>query len=202
MNGEPDLCIGGQWRHASDGGTREIINPADGSVAAVVDEATPDDARDAVAAARAGVRRRRLARHPGGRARRAARPDRRPAAARQGGAGRAGDRRHRQDAGREPDRHRRRHIGFPLLRAAGRRRGRPARRRRRPRRDQPGGARTHRGVRADRAVELPAAADVVEDRARAGRRLHDGGQAQRGHPADAPSRSCTCSTRRACRRRW
>jgi len=52
MNGEPDLCIGGQWRHASDGGTREIINPADGSVAAVVDEATSDDARAAVAAAR------------------------------------------------------------------------------------------------------------------------------------------------------
>jgi betaine-aldehyde dehydrogenase len=52
MNGEPDLCIGGQWRHASDGGTRDIINPADGSVAAVVDEATPEDARDAVAAAR------------------------------------------------------------------------------------------------------------------------------------------------------
>src|SRR3954466_8975408 len=52
MNGEPDLLIGGKWRHASDGGTREIINPADGTVAAVVDEATPEDARDAVAAAR------------------------------------------------------------------------------------------------------------------------------------------------------
>jgi betaine-aldehyde dehydrogenase len=52
MNGEPDLWIGGRWRHSSDGGTREIINPADGSVAAVVDEATPDDAREAVAAAR------------------------------------------------------------------------------------------------------------------------------------------------------
>ncbi|PXX08425.1 aldehyde dehydrogenase family protein [Mycolicibacterium moriokaense] len=52
MNGEPDLCIGGQWRHASDGGTREIINPADGSITAVVDEATSDDARAAVAAAR------------------------------------------------------------------------------------------------------------------------------------------------------
>jgi betaine-aldehyde dehydrogenase len=52
MNGEPDLYIGGQWRHASDGGTRDIINPADGSVAAVVDEATADDACDAVAAAR------------------------------------------------------------------------------------------------------------------------------------------------------
>jgi betaine-aldehyde dehydrogenase len=52
MNGEPALLIGGVWRHASDGGTREIVNPADGSVAAVVDEATPEDARDAVAAAR------------------------------------------------------------------------------------------------------------------------------------------------------
>ncbi|MDT5124511.1 MAG: betaine-aldehyde dehydrogenase, partial [Mycobacterium sp.] len=53
MNGEPDLYIGAGWRHASDGGTRQIINPADGSVAAVVDEATPEDARAAVSAARA-----------------------------------------------------------------------------------------------------------------------------------------------------
>lgn len=53
MHGEPDLYIGGRWRHASDLGTREIVNPADGTLAAVVDEATPDDARDAVAAARA-----------------------------------------------------------------------------------------------------------------------------------------------------
>lgn len=53
MNGEPDLYIGAQWRHASDGGTRDVINPADGSVAVVVDEATDADARDAVSAARA-----------------------------------------------------------------------------------------------------------------------------------------------------
>lgn len=53
MDGEPDLWIGGSWRHASDGGTRHIINPAHGGVAAIVDEATPGDARDAVAAARA-----------------------------------------------------------------------------------------------------------------------------------------------------
>jgi betaine-aldehyde dehydrogenase len=53
MNGEPDLYIGAQWRHASDGGTRAIVNPADGSTAAVVDEATLSDARDAVDAARA-----------------------------------------------------------------------------------------------------------------------------------------------------
>ena len=50
MDGEPDLWIGGSWRHASDGGTRDIINPAHGGVAAVVDEATPDDASAAVAA--------------------------------------------------------------------------------------------------------------------------------------------------------
>jgi betaine-aldehyde dehydrogenase len=53
MNGEPDLYIGGRWVHASDGGTRDIVNPADGSVAAIVDEATDGDARDAVLAARA-----------------------------------------------------------------------------------------------------------------------------------------------------
>jgi betaine-aldehyde dehydrogenase len=53
VDGEPDLLVGGQWRHASDGGTREIVNPADGSIVAVVDEATADDARAAVAAARA-----------------------------------------------------------------------------------------------------------------------------------------------------
>lgn len=49
----PDLFIDGQWKHASDGGTRDIVNPADGSVVAVVDEATAADAAEAVAAARA-----------------------------------------------------------------------------------------------------------------------------------------------------
>jgi betaine-aldehyde dehydrogenase len=53
MNGEPDLYIAAVWRHASDGGTRQIINPADGSVAATVDEATDGDVREAVSAARA-----------------------------------------------------------------------------------------------------------------------------------------------------
>jgi betaine-aldehyde dehydrogenase len=53
VNGDPDLYLGGSWRHASDGGTRDIVNPADGSIAAVVDEASPDDALAAVAAARA-----------------------------------------------------------------------------------------------------------------------------------------------------
>lgn len=53
MNGIPDLLIDGAWTHASDGGTRQIVNPADGTVVATVDEATPEDARRAVAAARA-----------------------------------------------------------------------------------------------------------------------------------------------------
>ncbi|MFQ6392303.1 aldehyde dehydrogenase family protein [Nocardia sp. KC 131] len=53
MNGDPDLLIGGEWIHASDGGLRQIVNPADGSVVASVDEATTEDARRAVAAARA-----------------------------------------------------------------------------------------------------------------------------------------------------
>jgi betaine-aldehyde dehydrogenase len=53
MDGAPDLYIGGSWRRASDGGTRDILNPAHGDVVASVDEASPDDARAAVAAARA-----------------------------------------------------------------------------------------------------------------------------------------------------
>ncbi|BBZ30611.1 betaine-aldehyde dehydrogenase [Mycolicibacterium madagascariense] len=53
MNGEPDLFVGGTWVHACDGGTRDVVNPADGSVIATVDEAADADARDAVRAARA-----------------------------------------------------------------------------------------------------------------------------------------------------
>ncbi|AKU17830.1 aldehyde dehydrogenase family protein [Luteipulveratus mongoliensis] len=48
----PDLYIAGDWVHSSDGGTRELTNPANGEVFAVVDEATPADATRAVAAAR------------------------------------------------------------------------------------------------------------------------------------------------------
>ncbi|WP_432421536.1 hypothetical protein [Nocardia brasiliensis] len=51
MNGDPDLLIDGRWTHAEDGGVRQIIDPADGSVVATVDEATPRDAQVAVAAA-------------------------------------------------------------------------------------------------------------------------------------------------------
>lgn len=51
-NLRPSLLIDGEWVEASDGGTREVIDPATGGVVLVVDEATPDDARRAVATAR------------------------------------------------------------------------------------------------------------------------------------------------------
>jgi betaine-aldehyde dehydrogenase len=46
------LFIGGSWRDAADGGTREIRCPADGQLVATVAEATDADARAAVGAAR------------------------------------------------------------------------------------------------------------------------------------------------------
>ncbi|MFD9542119.1 aldehyde dehydrogenase family protein [Streptomyces sp. NPDC060022] len=48
----PDLFIGGRWSAAIEGGTREIRCPADGAPVATVDEAGPQDAAAAVAAAR------------------------------------------------------------------------------------------------------------------------------------------------------
>jgi betaine-aldehyde dehydrogenase len=48
----PELFIDGTWRDAADGGTREIRCPADGTLVATVAEATREDARDAVRAAR------------------------------------------------------------------------------------------------------------------------------------------------------
>ncbi|MFJ7047551.1 aldehyde dehydrogenase family protein [Streptomyces sp. NPDC101112] len=48
----PELFIGGAWRPALDGRTREIRCPADGSLVAVVDEAGREDTVEAIAAAR------------------------------------------------------------------------------------------------------------------------------------------------------
>lgn len=48
----PDLLIGGTWLDASDGATREIRCPADGSLVATVSEGTASDATAAVRAAR------------------------------------------------------------------------------------------------------------------------------------------------------
>lgn len=49
----PTLYIDGKWTAALGGGTRDILNPADGSVLITVDEADRADAVSAVAAARA-----------------------------------------------------------------------------------------------------------------------------------------------------
>ncbi len=49
----PELFIGGAWLEASDGATREIHCPADGSLVGTVSEATATDATAAVRAARA-----------------------------------------------------------------------------------------------------------------------------------------------------
>ncbi|HEY9372017.1 aldehyde dehydrogenase family protein [Streptomyces sp.] len=48
----PELFIGGAWRSALDGRTREIRCPADSSLVAVVDEAGGKDTAEAIAAAR------------------------------------------------------------------------------------------------------------------------------------------------------
>ncbi len=184
MDGEPDLYIAGTWRHASDGGTRDIINPADGSVAAVVDEATPGDAREAVAAARAAF-------DDG--AWRAT-----PIAERAALLDRIADllQRDKEELATLETRDTGKTLAESRIdiddvtsvfryyaKLVGADGGPPRRRRRRPGGDQPGGPRTHRGVRADRPVELSAAADVLEDRAGARRGLHDGRQTQRGHAA-------------------
>lgn len=47
------LHIGGDWVSASSGSTRDCLDPATGRVLVTVDEASPEDARAAVAAARA-----------------------------------------------------------------------------------------------------------------------------------------------------
>lgn len=52
INGVIPMYVDGQWRLASDGGARELQNPANGRTIATVAEATPDDARAAIAAAR------------------------------------------------------------------------------------------------------------------------------------------------------
>ena len=46
------MYVGGKWRLGSDGGTRELYNPANGRPIATVAEATAADAEAAIAAAR------------------------------------------------------------------------------------------------------------------------------------------------------
>ena len=51
--GTNDLYVGGSWRPAADGATRDVVSPADGRLVTTVSEAGPEDTAAAVAAARA-----------------------------------------------------------------------------------------------------------------------------------------------------
>ena len=83
---------------------------------------------------------------------------------------------------REP--HRRRRRGTVFRHYAARRQGRgPRGGHRQPRGGQPGRARAGRRVRPDHALELPAAADVLEGRPVPGRGEHVRPEAERAHPA-------------------
>jgi betaine-aldehyde dehydrogenase len=52
INGVIPMYVDGEWRLASDGGTRELVNPSNGRVIATVAEATVEDAQAAITAAR------------------------------------------------------------------------------------------------------------------------------------------------------
>ena len=148
------------------------------------------------------LRHRSLGSHQRTRAGRRPAPGRAAAPARQGRDGADGVARHRQALRRERDRHRRRHQRLPPLRPGGRCGSGPGRRHRPRRRGQPGGARSRRGLRADHPLELPAAAGLVEGRARARGGLHLRPEAERALPAhrDPPDEAARRG-RRAGRRR-
>ena len=198
----PENFIAGQWVAAQDGGRREIRCPADGELVAEIDESTSADTEAAIAAARAAFD---AGDWPG-------------TSARERGdlLLRVGDLLQRDKAElarmESLDTGKRlveseididdvtsvfRHFG----RAADAEGGRVI--------DtgdalggQPRRARAGRGLRPDHAVELPAAAGVLEGRPGARRRLHLRAQAQRAlaphrHPPDAPARG----GRTACGRR-
>src|SRR6476620_10865673 len=52
VTGMKQMWIGGQWASAVAGGTRQLINPTTGAVLATVPEASAEDVRVAVGAAR------------------------------------------------------------------------------------------------------------------------------------------------------
>ena len=150
----------------------------------------------------AGVRQRTVADHAGVRAWCAPAAGGRPAdpRPRPGRTGREPG--HRQAPRRGRVRRRRRHPGLPLLRRPGGRGRRPRGRRGQPRRGQPGRLRAGRGVRTDHALELPAAAGVLEGRAGTGGRVHVRAQAERADPVDHdPPRPAAGRGRAAGRRR-
>ena len=192
----------GRGSSARAGGRREIRCPADGTLVAEVDEAGRGrhrgrDRRGAPTPSTTGPGRRTSARERGDLLLRVADLLERDKAA---------DRprrvaRHRQAPGRERVRRRRRGRGLPPLRPRRRRGRRPGRRHRQRRRGQPDRARAGRRLRADHAVELPAAPDLLEGRALPGRRQHLRAQAERADPAhrdppDAAARGGRAAGRR------
>src|SRR5690242_8963091 len=52
IDGVIPMYVNGEWKLASDGGTREIVNPSNGRVIATVAEATVEDTQEAILAAR------------------------------------------------------------------------------------------------------------------------------------------------------
>ena len=157
----PDLFIDGAWVASGDRTCSPVINPSDGTIVTEVDVATDDQVQAAIAAARRAFDTGDWAAHAGRRARRAPDPRRRADRSRPRGDGPRGDAPDRQGDAREPLGHRRRRPRLPLLRGLADPRRRPTRR---P--GQPGGPladrlRAGRRLRADRAVELPAAAAVA-----------------------------------------
>ena len=162
----PNFSSTGSGAARSGASEREIRCPADGSLVATVDEAGRRRHRRRDRGRPPCLRQRRVAADLGARPQRAAAPGRRPAGREQGRGGPGRVARHRQATGRERVRRRRHRRRLPLLRQH-RRRGRRPRRRHRPgRRAQPDRARADRRLRPDHALELPAAADLVEGRAR------------------------------------
>ena len=189
----PDIMVGGEWRSAIGGGRREIRCPADGSLVGEVDEATGADTEAAIEAAHDAF-------HHGPWPHTSARErgdlllrladllERDKAAIARAEALDTGKR--LVEAEYDVDDVVAR---LPLLRPRRRRGRRPDRRHRQRRRGQPDRPRADRRLRADHAVELPAAPDVLEGRTLPGGRQHVRAQAERDHPphrhpAHAPAR--------------
>ena len=187
------LFIDGAWVASGDGTCSPVIDPSDGSVVTEVDVATDEQVQAAIAAARRAFDETDWPRSSTGE--RAALLDRvgRSPRTGPGGARARGDPEHRQGSAREPLRYRGRDPCLPVLRRPGGRGGGAPRGDGRPDRPESHRVRARRGVRADRAVELPVAAAVLEDRPGTRGGLHRSDEARAsdpadGDPPDAPAR--------------
>ena len=193
----PSLFIDGEWTSGASGATSDVVNPSDATVVQQVDVADDADVQRAIAAARRAFDETDWPRTPVGervallnRTADLLERDRDKVA-------RAGDAQHGQSPPRELLRRRRRHQGVPLLRGPRGQGDRPDGRHAGQGRRREDRVRADRGVRADRAVELPAAPDQLEGRPGPGGRRHDGHQAGLVHaPDDDPARGAARGGRR------